>query len=101
MIQLENENFLTHSLLRIDERILHYLVGVEASDRYLSNMVVLPELSKELVPSHQNLVKQITTLLKLELEMTDSDLPIIQLCGPEMDDKQVIAVAVGSISVLQ
>ncbi len=96
LIQLEEENFLTHSLLRIDERILHYLVGVEASDRYLSNMVVLPESSKKLVPSHQNLVKQITTLLKLELEMTDSDLPIIQLCGPEIDDKQAIAVAVCS-----
>ena len=36
LIQLEEESFLTHRLLRIDERILHYLVGVEASDQYLS-----------------------------------------------------------------
>lgn len=98
LIQLEEENFLTHSSLRIDERILHYLVGIEASDRYLSNVVVLPESSKKLVPSHQNLVKQITTLLKLELEMS---VPIVQLCGSEMDDKQAIAVAVCSHFDLQ
>ncbi|VEP14157.1 ATPase central domain-containing protein [Hyella patelloides LEGE 07179] len=91
LIELEEENFSTHSLLRIDERILHYLLGVEASDQYLSNVIALPASSKKLVPSHQNLVKQITTLLKLELK---TKVPIIQLCGSEMDDKQAIAVAV-------
>ena len=98
LIQLEDENFLTHSPFRIDERILYYLVGIEACDRYLSNVVVLPKSSKKLVPSHQNLVKQITTLLKLELEMS---VPIVQLCGPEMDDKQAIAIAVCSQFDLQ
>lgn len=91
LIELEEENFLTHSPLRIDERILHYLIGVEASDRYLSNVAALPKSSQKLVPSHQNIVKQITTLLKLELK---TKVPMIQLCGSEIDDKQAIAVAV-------
>ena len=95
LIELEEENFLTHSLLRINERILHYLLGVEACDRYLSNVVTLPRSSQKLVPSHQNIVKQITTLLKLKLE-TDSDFPIIGLCGSEMDDNKAIAIAVCS-----
>ena len=99
LIQLEQRNFSTHSPLCIDERILHYLEGVEASDRCLSNMVALPASSKKLVPSHQNLVRQITTLLKLEREMTD--FPIVQLCGPEIDDKRAIAVAVCSQFDLQ
>jgi hypothetical protein len=98
LIQLEAGDFLTHSPLRIDERILHYLVGVETSEQCLYNVVALPVSSRKLVPSHQNLVEQITTLLKLELEMT---LPIVQLCGPEMDDKQAIAVAVCSQLDLQ
>lgn len=98
LIELEEENFLTHSLLRIDERILHYLLGFEASDRYLSNVVTLSKSSKKLVPSHQNLVEQITTLLKLEFKTT---VPIIQLCGSEMDDKQAIAFAVCSQFNLQ
>ena len=95
LIELEEENFLTHSLLRINERILHYLLGVEACDRYLSNVVTLPRSSQKLVPSHQNIVKQIATLLKLKLE-TDSDFPIIGLCGSEMDDNKAIAIAVCS-----
>ena len=37
LIELEEENFSTYSPLRIDERILHYLVGVKAWDRHLSN----------------------------------------------------------------
>ena len=93
LIELEEENLLTHSLLRIDERILYYLLGVETSDRYLSNMVTLSRSSQKLVPSHQNIVKQITTLLKLKLK-TDSDFPTIQLCGSETDDNKAIAVAV-------
>ena len=90
LIELE-EDFLTHSPLRIDERILHYIIGVGAGDRYLSNVSALPASSKKLVPSHQNLVQQITTLLKLELETT---VPIVQLCGSQMNDKLAIAVAV-------
>ena len=91
LIELEEENFSTYSPLRIDERILHYLIGVRASDRHLSNVFALPAFSKELVPSHQNLVKQIATFLKLELKTT---VPIVQLCGLEMNDKQAIAMAV-------
>ena len=98
LIQLEEENFLIHSPLRIDERILHYLVGVSASDLYLSNVAVLPSSSKKLVPSHQNIVKQITTLLELEHETT---VPIIGLCGSEIDDKQAIASSVCSQFNLQ
>ena len=100
LIELEEEKFLTHSLLRINERILHYLLGVEACDRYLSNVVAIPKYSQKLVPSHQNLVKQVATLLKLKLK-TDSDFPIIQLCGSEMDDNKAIAVAVCSQFNLQ
>ena len=91
LIESEEENFLTHSPLRIDERILHYLIGVGASDRHLSNVVAIPKSSQKLVPSHQNLVEQITTLLKLELE---TKVLIIQLCGSEIDEQQAIAVAV-------
>ena len=98
LIELEEENFLTHSPLRIDERILHYLLGVGTSDRYLSNMVAIPASTKELVPSHQNLVEQITSLLKLEHKTT---IPIIGLCGSEMDDKQAIASSVCSQFNLQ
>jgi hypothetical protein len=88
LIELEEENVLTHSPLRIDERILHYLVGVEAADRYLSNLFPLPASGKKLVFSHQHLVEQITTLLKLDMSV-----PIVQLCGAEIDEQQAIANA--------
>ncbi len=83
---------LTSKSLHIDERILHYLVGVETTDSLLTEITELPSSQKQLIPSHQYLADSIEALW--ELNSFHNSPPIIQLCGSEIEDKTDIAQAV-------
>lgn len=83
---------LIYSPLRIDERILHYLAGLQTRDKRLAGIVDLPPLTSKLVASHQTLVQQIAVLW--QARSLDATLPIVQLCGVEQEDQQAIARAV-------
>ncbi|MBE9206282.1 ATP-binding protein [Nostoc sp. LEGE 06077] len=76
------------SPLRIDERIFHYLLGLNHLDERLQGIVQPLEMpSIENIPSHQQLVEQLATTW---IE-TQTALPIIQLCGDEIASKKAIA----------
>lgn len=78
--------------LRIDERILHYLVGNRYLDERLAGMVEsLPETG-ELVPSHQKQAEQIAAVWSQT--SATSVLPVVQLCGAEPTSKKAIATKV-------
>ncbi len=82
---------LTTSLLRIDERILHYLRGIHYLDERLAGIEEPMPTSGLLVPSHQQLVQQITTTW---LQVTEGQLPVVQLCGEDVTSKRAIAHSV-------
>jgi ATPase family associated with various cellular activities (AAA) len=92
LIKFSLRDNLTHAQLSIDERILHYLVGVPTTDPILTDITELPQRSQPLIPSHQNLADNIESLCKLSASQPTP--PIIQLCGSEMEDKTDIAQAV-------
>lgn len=90
LIEVGSGSGLISSPLRIDERILHYLMGVQHLDARLLGMVEPVEVIEELVPSHQQLVEKIVAAWTVEI--TDLlKLPVLQLCGTEVASKRPIA----------
>lgn len=95
LIEVAEGRALTLSPLRIDERILHYLVGNRYLDERLAGMVdSLPETG-ELVASHSLQAEQIAAIWAQT--SATSVLPVIQLCGAEPTSKKIIASKVCKI----
>ncbi|MCC5635366.1 ATP-binding protein [Nostoc sp. CHAB 5844] len=88
LIQIGEGSALNLSPLRVDERILHYLLGLNHLDERLQGIVQpLKMQSVEHVFSHQQLAEQLATTWV----ETQTALPIIQLCGDEIASKRAIA----------
>ncbi|MEB3293096.1 MAG: ATP-binding protein [Synechococcales bacterium] len=85
LIEIVSPESLTQSRLRIDERILHFLNGVNYLDDRLRGFMTPIAPKMPLPPSHIALVKQIIELWQQETP------PIIQLCGTGQDAKETIA----------
>ncbi|MEH2247674.1 ATP-binding protein [Nostoc sp.] len=92
LIDLGLGRTLTNRALYIDERILHYIVGVQTTDTLLTGMTELSQNVQQLIPSHQSVADKIEALWKLSF--SHNILPIIQLCGSEIEDKTDIAQVV-------
>ena len=90
LLQIEPGRTLVHSPLRLDERILHYLVGINLLDERLAGLLHLLPPPDTLVESQQKVADAIVTTWT---QAAPTTLPVIQLCGPELDDKQAIAAA--------
>lgn len=89
LIEVNTNQLLTKSPLRIDERVLHYLTGTHHLDERLIG-VVEPFFDKsELAPSHKKLV----TFIVQGLSSTsgNSIIPVIQLSGSEVTEKLTLA----------
>jgi hypothetical protein len=91
MIEVGHGSLLTLSALRIDERILHYLAGVQHLDERLSGLVEPLEGSGDLVASHQALVERIAGAWSQAAG--HAPLATVQLCGGDVADQRAIAIA--------
>lgn len=89
LIEVGAGSCLTTSPLRIDERILHYLVGVSHLDERLMGVMSPVETGENLVLSHWQLAERLVAAWSEP--MAFADLPILQLCGYETGSKQAIA----------
>ncbi|HEY9890442.1 MAG TPA: ATP-binding protein, partial [Candidatus Sericytochromatia bacterium] len=91
LIEVGTGSALTLSPLRIDERILHYLTGLQYLDERLAGIIEALPKSGELVPSHQHLAEQLAATWSQA--SGTSSLPIVQLCGEETASKRAIAAS--------
>ncbi|MEG4457099.1 AAA family ATPase [Microcoleus sp. N9_A1] len=111
LIEVVRGKTITHSALRINERILHYLMGVDCLDEAFKGIIEPVSLSGEMVRSrrlplsgsHSTIASQIAALWSKNwvqqqsdfsldsLPITDYPLPIVQLCGDEVESKLAIA----------
>jgi ATPase family associated with various cellular activities (AAA) len=98
LIEVETSRSLITSPLRIDERILHYLVGLSYLDRRLSNLFHLLAASASLQSSHETIAHEIVATWVSSMEGDTAELPVIQLCGSEVASKRNIATAIGSLT---
>ncbi|BDI34259.1 ATPase [Capsulimonas corticalis] len=103
LIDLGSGGALTSAPIQIQERVLHFLTGVESPEERLAGMIEPVRRAGDLVPSHQALVDQIVAAWTAS---NGGDvLPVIQLCGDDRDAKFAVAhaaaIAVGrTLSVI-
>lgn len=91
LIEVGAGNTLTLNPLRIDERVLHYLAGVQHLDDRLVGLMEPVRVRQELVPSHQKLAGRIAATWTVAKGA--ASLSVIQLCGRDNVDKRAIAAA--------
>jgi len=84
---------LTVSPLRIDERVLHQLVGVGYLDQRLAGMLVPvdPIVTADLAPSQSAVVERVVAAWSAPREQ--GLMPVIQLCGSDPADCRAVAAA--------
>ena len=91
LVEVGSGETLTASSLRISERVLHYLAGVQYPDESLEGFLMPVPPSTGLPPSQSALLQRITDLWS-DADET-SPLPAIQLCGSEGSGKEAVAAA--------
>jgi len=93
LIEIGNKHTLTQSPLRIDKRILCYLLDEPCQDEQLAGIVkpMPPASPTPLPPSHQQLAEQLVATWSHG--SATSSFPIVQLCGSEVTAKYSIAAA--------
>ena len=96
LIEVVDGPSLTTSQLRIDERILHCLLGINHWDERLRGIVDPVVSDVPLVPSHQAVAERIAAIWK----RTGLKSPILQLCGLERAAKRRIAAEACRLSGL-
>ncbi len=92
LIEIGPGTALTLSPLKIDERILHYILGTGSIDARLASMVEPLTSDGDLVPSHQILAEQIAAIW--QQQSRSKILPVVQLSGAEAASKKAIAATV-------
>ena len=94
LIEVEAGRTLTHSPLRIDERILHYLLGEPSFDDRLRGTIQPIAGEPDLVPSQQQIATQIANLWTVGDHQT---VPLIQLYGSDAAGKRAIATTAATL----
>ncbi|MBE9140928.1 ATP-binding protein [Nodosilinea sp. LEGE 07088] len=75
--------------LRIDERILHHLMGIPYLDERLSGLLHPVAVPQVLVPSHQTQIEAIVA----SRGQSESARSLVQLCGADGENNAAIAAA--------
>jgi ATP-dependent 26S proteasome regulatory subunit len=91
LVEFGEGHALTTRTLRIDERILHFLTGVQYVDERLSDIIEPVLAGSDLVPSH----RKVADVLKQAWMQASGQpaLPVFQLCGEEASGMSAIAAA--------
>ena len=80
---------LVSSPLRLAERVLHYLFGVEHLDERLARLLETAPMAGELAPSHVELSQRLAAVWATVDNA--AAFPVIQLVGGEVTDRRIIA----------
>jgi len=75
--------------LHIDERVLHFLAGIQELDERLAGLIERAPRPQELVPSHAALAERIG----MAWTRQSGSPPVIQLCGADEVSRRAIAAA--------
>ncbi len=87
MLELQPGNALTSAPLRIDERILHYLAGVNALDQRLESLMRLSAYPEWIAGAHRDTAMRAANLLQSYVRFS----PVIHLCGDDALGQEDIA----------
>jgi hypothetical protein len=90
LIEVGNGPILTQGSLRIDERILHFIAGVQHPDDRLTGLVEQLSPNAEIAASHSALAERIAASWSRNNQ--HDGLPVVQLCGSHLGDLRTVAV---------
>ena len=101
LIELERSHALTSAPLRIDERILHYLVAIDQLDPRLRPFMESSAFPNWMAPEHEAIAGQAVRMLGTDRTDTPSaSLPLILLCGDdERGQEDVAAYAAAQVGL--
>ena len=88
LIELADKSQLTKSPLFINERILHFLTGIEHTDESLIGLLEPVTNEKDLVSSHLSISDEIVKTISLSV--SKSELPLLLIKGDEISDKTAL-----------
>ncbi|HEV3037622.1 MAG TPA: AAA family ATPase [Candidatus Angelobacter sp.] len=92
LIEVGSGSTLNSSPLRIDERVLHYLGGVQHLDERLAGLVEPVGTVEEIMPSHKTIVEQ--AMIAWGRRPEGAIFPAIQVYGHEFSSKTAVAAAI-------
>ena len=87
LIEVQGSGALVWSPLRVDERILHYVMGAAGPDARLDGAIDVLAAPDSLVPSHDGVATAIVEAWQA------SSPPVIELWGPDPEARSAIAAA--------
>ncbi|HEY0172921.1 MAG TPA: ATP-binding protein [Pyrinomonadaceae bacterium] len=93
LIELGGGDSLLTAPLRVDERVLHYLVGVQHLDERLAGVVEVESRRPALVPSQQRLAERLAALWGARGEDDPRIMSVVRLCGADAASRRAIAAA--------
>ena len=99
LVEVGNGHVLTRAPLRIDERVLHCLLGVDELDERLAVLLdpLPPIAAEELVPSQAAIAAQVAEVW-LHAER-GRELTVVQLCGGVADCRPIAAAAAARLGL--
>jgi hypothetical protein len=92
MIEIDPGPSLTASLLRIDERILHFLAGLNVADPRVTPLVTRHESPELMADAHKALTERLTNTWRLHIDAK----PVIHLSGEDQMGADDIAAGVAA-----
>ena len=94
LIALTSEESLTHSPLRMDERILHHLLGTSSLDHRLTAVGKLLSSQPTPLPTAlYTLAEQLCLLIGQHVDPAEQSTPVLSLFGTDSEDRQSIVQA--------
>jgi AAA+ superfamily predicted ATPase len=99
LIEIGAGPLLTRAPMRIDERVLHFLVGIDELDERLAVLVdpLAPVALDALVASQAVIAEQVAQAWSGRAP--GADLTVVQLCGSDSDCRPVTAAAAGLLGL--
>ncbi|MEA5515874.1 ATP-binding protein [Nodularia sp. UHCC 0506] len=99
LIQIQGGITHTQNPLRIDERIFHYLLGLQSQDERLKGIISPINPVDFLVPSHEKIAQKVAAIWTEGKK--GKHFPIVQLYGDDFSSMQAISAAASSMLGLQ
>jgi hypothetical protein len=93
LVEVGSGTALTQSPLRIDERVLHFLLGVQHTDERLQGLLQPAPVPDELVPSHEQVAARVAAAWA---RARGPHPPVLLLCGDDPSGKRAVAAAAGA-----
>ncbi len=99
LIDVANGPVLTQAPLRIDERVLHHLVGVDHLDQRLAALIdpIAPVAAETLVPSQAVVAERVAEIWSRSAR--GQDMTVVQLSGAAADCRPIAAAAAGLLGL--